>query len=84
MSHAPALPSGGALSSTRRGWNAPANRASATEEQRVNKPVHFDAETPDPYAGEKKWPAWAVTLGVIVFCGAFWTGVSVIFKQLVG
>lgn len=84
MSHASAIPPGGTLGSTRRGWNAPVNRTSEAEELRQTKPVHFDADAPDPYADEAKYPAWAVTLGVIVFCGAFWAGASFIVSQLLG
>jgi hypothetical protein len=36
----------------------------------------FDEGGPygDPYHGESKWPAWKVSTFVILFCGAFWTG----------
>jgi hypothetical protein len=35
-------------------------------------------------AAEPKWPAWRVTLGVIVFCGAFWTAFGYILMDLIG
>ena len=31
----------------------------------------------DPYFDDPKWPAWKVTLAVIVFCGAFWGGMTI-------
>ena len=40
------------------------------------------APLPDPYADQTKWPAWKVTLAVIVFCGAFWTGVGYLVFRL--
>lgn len=39
---------------------------------------------PDPYADEPKWPAWKVTVFVIVFCGAFWAGVVYLLARLFG
>lgn len=38
------------------------------------------------YGGEPdvgKWPAWKVSLFVIVFCGAFWTLVYVLGSKLI-
>ena len=29
----------------------------------------------DPLADEPKWPAWKVTVALVVFCSAFWSGV---------
>jgi hypothetical protein len=39
---------------------------------------------PDPFVDEPKWPAWKVTIGVIVFCTAFWAGIAYIFSRLFG
>ena len=36
-----------------------------------------------PYEGEK-WPAWKVTVFVVAFCGAFWTGVAYLLTRLLG
>jgi hypothetical protein len=38
----------------------------------------------DPFAGEAKWPAWKVTVAVIVFCGAFWAGIIYLGMRLFG
>jgi hypothetical protein len=37
---------------------------------------------PDPLADEPKWPAWKVTIAVIVFCSAFWMGVGYLVSRL--
>jgi hypothetical protein len=37
---------------------------------------------PDPYVDEPKWPAWKVTIAVIVFCSAFWAGVGYLVSRL--
>lgn len=60
------------------------NRASETEDLRKRLPVQDDFEAPDPYADERKWPAWMVTVVVILFCGAFWAGVSYLGSLLLG
>jgi len=39
---------------------------------------------PDPYEGEPKYAAWKVTLFVILFCGAFWAGLSYLAMRLFG
>lgn len=38
----------------------------------------------DPYIDEPKYPAWKVSLFVIVVCGAFWAGVSYLAVRLFG
>ncbi|RYG32255.1 MAG: hypothetical protein EON93_11570 [Burkholderiales bacterium] len=67
-----------------RGWNTPVNRASETDDLRQRKPVQEGSEAPDPYADQRKWPAWMVTIAVIAFCGAFWAGVSYLVSLLLG
>lgn len=37
----------------------------------------------DPYADETKWPAWKVTIALIVFCSAFWGGIGYLIYRLV-
>ncbi|HEX5007094.1 MAG TPA: hypothetical protein VIA80_03665 [Hyphomonadaceae bacterium] len=41
-------------------------------------------EPPDPLEGEPKYAAWKVTLFVILFCGAFWAGLSYLAMRLFG
>lgn len=41
-------------------------------------------EPPDPFEGEPKYAAWKVTLFVILFCGAFWAGLSYLAMRLFG
>jgi len=31
---------------------------------------------------EAKWPAWRVTVGVVLFCGAFWTAFGYVLVDL--
>jgi hypothetical protein len=37
----------------------------------------------DPYADQTKWPAWKVTIALVVFCGAFWAGIGYLIYRLV-
>ena len=68
----------------RRGWNEPVHRASEMDKPRHGEPFHPDTETPDPYIDEPKWAAWKVTLAVVVFCSAFWAGISYLAMRLLG
>jgi hypothetical protein len=60
-------------------WTTPARRAGEVESI-----GDIDAGGPDPFADEHKWPAWKVTVAVVVFCGAFWTGVGYLAMRLLG
>lgn len=84
MSHASAIPRGDPLGRPRKGWNKPITRASETEQLRQRQPVQDNSDTPDPFVGERKWPAWMVTIAVILFCGAFWAGVSYLVSLIFG
>jgi hypothetical protein len=44
--------------------------------------AHIDPT--DAYADEPKYSAWKVSLFIIVFCGAFWAGVSYLAMRLLG
>lgn len=44
----------------------------------------FDLRYPDPYADEAGWPAWKVTVAVVVVCGAFWAGVGYLATRMLG
>ena len=67
----------------RKGWNLTVTRVSELDELRVHetRPVF---EPPDPYADEPRTAPWKVSLVVILFCAAFWTGVGYIAMQLLG
>ena len=85
MNHASAIPPGGKLGTTRRGWTTPLNRSSETDDSWTREPLTIDLdEAPDPYADEPKWAAWKVTLGVVLFCAAFWAGVYYLATRLLG
>ena len=42
------------------------------------------ADPSDPLADEPRYAAWKVTLFVIVFCAAFWTGLGYLAMRLFG
>jgi hypothetical protein len=87
MNPAAALPPGGKLTTNRKGWTAPVARVSEADGLSLSRePVQGDLEFgyPDPYADEPRWPAWKVTVAVVVFCGAFWTGIGYLATRLLG
>lgn len=64
-----------ASTSSRTVWSSvDARHGETADAKRVRR--ELDPAGPDPLADEKKWPAWMVTLFVVVFCGLFWTGVG--------
>jgi hypothetical protein len=64
-------------------WTPHAPRAGDADSA-ANIIADIDAGGPDPFADEQKWPAWKVTVAVVVFCGAFWTGVGYLAMRLLG
>ncbi len=64
-------------------WTPPAHRGGE-----VDKVPHaigdIDIGGPDPFADDRKWPAWKVTVAVVVFCGAFWSGIGYLAMRLLG
>ncbi|MFT3724257.1 MAG: hypothetical protein QM773_11770 [Hyphomonadaceae bacterium] len=73
------------MGTTRRGWTTPVNRSSETDDSWIREPRNLDLDDlPDPYADEPKWAAWKVTLGVVLFCAAFWGGVFYLATRLLG
>jgi hypothetical protein len=38
----------------------------------------------DALADEPKWPAWKVTVAVVVFCTACWAGIGYLAVRLLG
>ena len=64
-------------------WTPPAHRAG--EVDKVSHSIgDIDVGGPDPFADDRKWPAWKVTIAVVVFCGAFWSGVGYLAMRLLG
>ena len=43
-----------------------------------------DGMIADQLADEPKWPTWKVTVAVVVFCGAFWSGIGYLAIRLLG
>lgn len=68
---------------SRTAWTPRIARTGDIEESFHGMP-DLDRGGHDPYAGEHKWPAWQVTLGVVIFCGAFWSGVGFLVTRLLG
>lgn len=64
-------------------WTTPAHRAGETDNA-THAVGDIDAGGPDPFADDPKWPAWKVTIVVVVFCGAFWSGVGYLAMRLLG
>jgi hypothetical protein len=50
----------------------------------VRRTGDIEAAYDDPLAREPKWAAWKVTVVVVVFCAAFWSGVGYIAMRLLG
>jgi hypothetical protein len=72
-----------ATTTTRTVWTTPVPQKVEADETRPA--MHeIDAGGPDPFADEPKWAAWKVTLAVVVFCGAFWTGIGYLAMRLMG
>lgn len=46
-------------------------------------PSHIRREAQDEVF-EPRWPRWKVTLAVVVFCAAFWSGIGYIATRLLG
>ena len=87
MGHASVFPSGGILADIRRSLHTSVvsiDRLTTSTDGNVQTGNEGASDPPDPYAGETKWPAWKVTVAVIVFCTAFWLGVSYLVVKLFG
>jgi hypothetical protein len=80
------MPAGGgfldfrSLSSMTDDTRAPRQSSQASREGEA-KP-RLPSNLPDPLAHEPKWPAWKVTIAVIVFCSAFWCGIGYLISRL--
>jgi hypothetical protein len=80
------MPAGGgfldfrSLSSMTDDTRAP-KQGTAAGGERDPKP-RLPSNLPDPLAGEPKWPAWKVTVAMIVFCSAFWAGIGYLISRL--
>lgn len=92
MSNAPVFPTGGYLSGNRYSSHADVasprtaiprvDEAGASGHRKVRGGLRMDPT--DPTADEPHYPAWKVTLFVIVFCGAFWGGIAYLAMRLFG
>ena len=86
MSYAIYMPAGGgfldfrSLSSLTDDTRTPKQDAGAGRES--DPRPRLPSNLPDPHAGEPKYPAWKVTIAVIVFCSAFWLGVGYLISRI--
>ncbi len=64
-------------------WGAPARRpdADGAFAGDLRRTAH---DIDDRGLDEPRWPAWKVTVAVVVFCSAFWTGVGYLAMRLLG
>jgi hypothetical protein len=80
------FPPGGVLANNRYSAQATISRIDELGGEPDGEPGQhtLGGEPPDPYANEPKYAAWKVTLFVILFCGAFWAGLSYLAMRLFG
>ncbi|MEQ1780350.1 MAG: hypothetical protein ABMA14_03260 [Hyphomonadaceae bacterium] len=67
-----------AVTDSRTGWVTPTLRVADVDMGYgdVRRQVADDGMIADPMADEPKWAAWKVAVAVVVFCGAFWSGIG--------
>ena len=67
-----------AATDSRTGWVTPTRRVADVDVGfgDVRRAVADEAMIADPMADEPKWAAWKVSVAVVVFCGAFWSGIG--------
>jgi hypothetical protein len=87
VSYAIYMPAGGgfldfrSLSSLTDDTRTPKQEGTGAGREGDPKP-RLPSNLPDPYPDEPKYPAWKVTVAVIVFCTAFWLGVGYLISRL--
>jgi hypothetical protein len=82
MGRAQAFPPGGNLD--RRQYSFAGVAQMDDPRDPVEHGVRAGGDPPDPLRDEPKYAAWKVTLFVILFCGAFWAGLSYLAMRLFG
>lgn len=75
-----------AATESRTGWGNPTLRAADVDAGYADarRPVADEATLHDAFPDEPKWPAWKVTIAVVIFCGAFWAGIGYLAVRLLG
>jgi len=88
MGYASVFPSGGILADIRRAMHSTVvsiDHLTPSAGRNTRAGSDDGASDPsDPYANETKWPAWKVTVAIVAFCGAFWTGIGYLALKLFG
>ncbi len=75
-----------AATDSRTGWVTPTHRVADVDMgfADVRRPGGDEAMITDIFNEEPKWPAWKVTVAVVVFCAAFWSGIGYLAMRLLG
>lgn len=82
MSYAIHMPAGGGFLDIRSLSSVSDDTRSKPAREGETRPPRLSSNLPDPHADEPKWPAWKVTIAVIVFCSAFWAGIGYLVSRL--
>ncbi len=64
-------------------WRSAPLRGNAETSYAASR-LRDDAASDDALALEPQWARWKVTVVVVLFCTAFWSGVGYIATQLLG
>jgi hypothetical protein len=76
-----------ATTDTRPGWVSPSLRKDGVEggfAADLRMTQHTDDPYEDAFPDEPRWPAWKVTVVVVVFCTACWAGIGYLAVRLLG
>lgn len=65
-------------------WGGRSLLASDSEDTLATRNARGDDAYEDAFPDEPKWPAWKVTLAVVVFCAACWAGIGYLAVRLLG
>ena len=60
----------------------PASKGSGAAGGNGETSLNYSTHPGDPHLDGDKWPAWKVTMFVVGFCGAFWTGLAYLLVSL--
>ena len=65
-------------------WGGRSLLSSDSEDTLASRGVRGDDAYEEAFPDEPKWPAWKVTLAVVVFCTACWAGIGYLAVRLLG
>lgn len=73
-----------ATTDTPSAWGGRSLRAGEADETLAGRAARAEDSYDDALADEPKWPAWKVTVAVVVFCTACWAGIGYLAVRLLG